>query len=119
LHLRVWKVQQAFPNVTRDTRLQSPETIKAIDRLFVIIGTHVVPKILALLKRYAPKQLDMQLRTNRVVKHLLRNEFLLMPSLDFKGAFFCLAIKNGISEIIHIDWNNSLDTITWLIVLGE
>lgn len=62
LHLGVWEVQQAFPKVTRDTRIQSPETIKAIDRLFVVIGTHVVPKILALLKRYAPKQLDRQLR---------------------------------------------------------
>ncbi|KAG1900886.1 uncharacterized protein F5891DRAFT_951343, partial [Suillus fuscotomentosus] len=62
LYLRVWEVQQAFPRVTRDTRLQSPETIKAINRFFIVIGTHVVLKILALLKRYALKQLDMQLR---------------------------------------------------------
>ncbi|KAG2045680.1 hypothetical protein BDR06DRAFT_965608 [Suillus hirtellus] len=119
LHLGVWEVQQSFPKVTRDTRLQSPKTIQAIDRLFVVIGIHVVPKILALLKRYAPKQLDRQLRTNRVVKRLLRKEFLLMPSLDFNGAFFCLAIKDGTSEIIHVDWNDGLDTITWLIALGE
>lgn len=62
LHLGVWEVQQAFPKVTRDTRLQTPETIEAIDRLFKVIGIYVVPKILALLKRYAPKQLDRQLR---------------------------------------------------------
>lgn len=42
-----------------------------------------------------------------------------MPSLDFKGAFFCLAIKDGTSERIHVDWNDGLDTITWLIALGD
>ncbi|KAG1720981.1 uncharacterized protein EDB91DRAFT_1256737 [Suillus paluster] len=119
LHLGVWEVQQSFPKVTRDTRLQTPEALSAIDRLLLAVGTHVAPKILALLQRYAPKQLDRQLRTNKVIKRLLRQEFLLRPALDFRGAFFCFAIKEGTSEVIHLDWNDDLDTITWLIALGE
>jgi predicted 2-oxoglutarate/Fe(II)-dependent dioxygenase YbiX len=39
--------------------------------------------------------------------------------LDFYGAFFTFAIKEGTSEIFHVDWNDDLDSITWLIPLGD
>ncbi|KAG2111493.1 uncharacterized protein F5147DRAFT_530838, partial [Suillus discolor] len=41
------------------------------------------------------------------------------PVLDFFGAFFMFAIKEGMSEIYHVDWNNDLDSITWLLTLGD
>jgi predicted 2-oxoglutarate/Fe(II)-dependent dioxygenase YbiX len=39
--------------------------------------------------------------------------------LDFFGAFVTFAIKEGTSEIYHVDWNDDLDSITWLIPLGD
>ncbi|KAG2366158.1 hypothetical protein BDR07DRAFT_1215322, partial [Suillus spraguei] len=41
------------------------------------------------------------------------------PALDFGGVFFTVAIKEGTSEIIHIDWNDCINSITWLIALGD
>ncbi|KAG0704745.1 hypothetical protein DFH29DRAFT_785482, partial [Suillus ampliporus] len=41
------------------------------------------------------------------------------PALDFEGTFFTFAIKEGISEFIHVHWNDDLSSITWLILLGN
>jgi hypothetical protein len=41
------------------------------------------------------------------------------PALDFKGAFFTIAIKEGSSEIIHIDVNDFKHSITWVILVGD
>ncbi|KAG2742810.1 hypothetical protein P692DRAFT_20821837 [Suillus brevipes Sb2] len=49
---------------------------------------------------------------NKVVKEVI----LKRHTLDFDGAFFTLAIKEGTSEI---DWNDDLNYITWLIPLGD
>ncbi|KAG2128501.1 hypothetical protein BD769DRAFT_1288804, partial [Suillus cothurnatus] len=49
----------------------------------------------------------------------LEDESLAKPVLDFFGAFVTFAIKEGTSEIYHVDWNDDLDSITWLIPLGD
>ncbi|KAF8574688.1 hypothetical protein K439DRAFT_1371769, partial [Ramaria rubella] len=41
------------------------------------------------------------------------------PGLDFKGVFFCLAIKEGSSQIIHLDWTDHPWTYAWVILIGE
>ncbi|KAG2088893.1 hypothetical protein BD769DRAFT_1372318, partial [Suillus cothurnatus] len=41
------------------------------------------------------------------------------PTLDFGEAFFTLAIKEGISEIVHVNWNDDINSIIWLISLGD
>ncbi|KAF8573929.1 hypothetical protein K439DRAFT_1268764, partial [Ramaria rubella] len=41
------------------------------------------------------------------------------PGLDFKGIFFCLAIKEGSSQIIHLDWTDHPWTYAWVILIGE
>jgi hypothetical protein len=38
---------------------------------------------------------------------------------NWKGAFFTVAVKEGSSDIIHIDYNDDLDGITWVIPLGD
>ena len=41
------------------------------------------------------------------------------PALDFKGAFFTIAVKEGSSEIVHIDWNDGIKTMTWIFAVGD
>lgn len=40
-------------------------------------------------------------------------------SVDFGGAFFTVAIKEGSSEHIHIDFNDHLHSLTWLVPLRD
>jgi hypothetical protein len=39
--------------------------------------------------------------------------------LDFKGAFFTVAVKEGTSERIHIDFNDDPNNVSWVVPLGE
>src|SRR5215471_10599899 len=41
------------------------------------------------------------------------------PGLDLQGPFFTVAVKEGASEIWHIDWNDDVNTITWVIPVGN
>ncbi|KAG2045551.1 hypothetical protein BDR06DRAFT_900556, partial [Suillus hirtellus] len=139
-HFGIWQVQQPRPVVTQETRKQGPAELKAIDKFLSAVKRHVAPKITALLQHYAPKQHERQQRcvilqsnytmlipaiTFRAYRFIttrntvVKDAILKRPALDFSGAFFTLAVKEGTSEIIHIDWNDDLDSITWLIALGD
>lgn len=61
-HFGIWQVQQPRAVVTRETKNQGPAELKAIDNLLCAVKRHVVPKIIALLAHYAPKQLERQRR---------------------------------------------------------
>jgi hypothetical protein len=39
--------------------------------------------------------------------------------LDFDGAFFAIAVKEGVSEMIHVDFNDGKKTITWVWPVGD
>lgn len=41
------------------------------------------------------------------------------PALQFGGAFFTVAVKEGSSEIIHLDFNDDPNGISWVIPLGD
>jgi hypothetical protein len=41
------------------------------------------------------------------------------PSLAFGGAFFTVAVKEGSSEVVHLDFNDDPNGITWIIPLGD
>jgi hypothetical protein len=41
------------------------------------------------------------------------------PALDFKGAFFTVAVKEGCSNIVHIDWSDGKKTMTWVWAVGN
>ena len=40
------------------------------------------------------------------------------PTLHFKGTFFTIAIKEGGSKILHINWSDGMKTITWVFAMG-
>lgn len=39
--------------------------------------------------------------------------------VDFEGVFYTVAIKEGSSEIPHLDFNDHPLSLTWLIALGQ
>lgn len=41
------------------------------------------------------------------------------PSLDFNGALFTIAVKDGSSKIIHVDRNDKKMSWTWIIAVGD
>ncbi|KAJ3884625.1 hypothetical protein GG344DRAFT_60315, partial [Lentinula edodes] len=40
------------------------------------------------------------------------------PWLDFGGAFFAVAVKEGNSKIYHLDWSDDREALTWVTGLG-
>ncbi|THU94961.1 hypothetical protein K435DRAFT_588115, partial [Dendrothele bispora CBS 962.96] len=39
--------------------------------------------------------------------------------LDFNGAFLCIAVKEGSSEIPHLDWNDDPNSFAWITAVGK
>jgi hypothetical protein len=58
-------------------------------------------------------------RAHKRVQAWLARELSLRPALDFDGAFFALAVKEGSSERIHIDFNDAKKTMTWVWAVGD
>jgi hypothetical protein len=58
-------------------------------------------------------------RTHKRVLAWLGKKLTDRPALDYGGAFFTIAVKEGTSEKIHIDWNDAKNTITWLWAVGD
>jgi hypothetical protein len=53
------------------------------------------------------------------VSSILKEEFTIRASLDFNGVFFTVAVKEGCSEIIHADWNDNPDSLSWIVPIGN
>ena len=60
-----------------------------------------------------------QSRAYKRVMTLLAEEFKKRPALQFGGAFFTVAIKEGSSEVIHLDFNDDPNGISWIVPLGD
>lgn len=55
IHLGAWELYKTTPDLTRETREQSIETLKAMDSLLKIFHSVVAMKINNLMKRYCPR----------------------------------------------------------------
>lgn len=49
-------------------------------------------------------------RVNQKLKNKLKDK----PYLDFHGAFFAVAVKEGCSDIDHLDWADDIDNLTFV-----
>lgn len=58
-------------------------------------------------------------RHHRRVHAWIGQELNVRPSIDFDAAFFTIAVKEGCSELIHIDFNDHPHSITWVFAVGE
>ncbi|KAJ6586618.1 hypothetical protein B0H10DRAFT_1687771, partial [Mycena sp. CBHHK59/15] len=58
-------------------------------------------------------------RIHHCVRHFLAAKLDLRPTLDFGRLFFTVAIKEGSSERIHIDWNDDIHKYTLIFCAGD
>jgi hypothetical protein len=58
-------------------------------------------------------------RAHGRVATILAKEFATRPALDFGGVFFTVAVKEGSSEIIHLDFNDDKDNVSWIVPFGD
>ena len=59
---------------------------------------------------------------SRAYKRIMTNlteELKNRPALQFGGAFFTVAVKEGSSEEIHLDFNDDPNGISWVVPLGD
>lgn len=65
-----------------------------------------------------PSQLTVD-RAHARVKRVLAKELAERPALDFDGAFFNVAIKEGGSERVHLDFNDHKKMPSWVLAVGQ
>ncbi|KAF8220630.1 hypothetical protein L208DRAFT_1332732 [Tricholoma matsutake] len=116
-HWGAWEVTASRPYITMESHRQTPEAILSIDNLLDMVKKHIVAKIIKVTKEYLPNQWIRQERQR--VLAWLGKELTDRPALDYGRAFFAIAVKEGTSEKIHIDWNDGKNTITWLGAVGD
>ncbi|KAI0312509.1 hypothetical protein OF83DRAFT_1086969 [Amylostereum chailletii] len=119
LHLGVWQIYMSRLMITRESRDQAPEVIEKMDTFISAVKRFVVPKILSFLTQYLPEQAAQVKRAHAYICKELWREFAQRPALDLDEAFLVFAVKEGSSEIIHIDWNNFPDSLTSIVVFGD
>ncbi|KIJ52698.1 hypothetical protein M422DRAFT_156537, partial [Sphaerobolus stellatus SS14] len=120
LHTGIWGHYKQFPYVLRETLIQSAAGEEALDELMRIIGTMVVPRLEALLFKHDPVVLERQRRAHRYVKSFkhIQEAIKARPCLDMGGLFFTLAIKEGGSQIPHLDWLDHPGIYAFVITVG-
>ncbi|KAJ7472096.1 hypothetical protein FB451DRAFT_1036500, partial [Mycena latifolia] len=126
LHLGVWELFMNTPLITTDSRqtLQSDrevraEVVEAIDALCRLIRKLVVPRLQRLMDAHAPGQRRVQDRIHARVRHFLGKALAQRPDMDFGGLFFTIAVKEGSSERVHIDWNDNLRKYAIIFCTGD
>lgn len=58
-------------------------------------------------------------RAYQYVKEKVEDPMQQWNSVDFGGGFFTVAIKEGSSERLHIDFNDHPLSLTWMVPLGD
>ncbi len=58
-------------------------------------------------------------RAYKRIQEFLAGTFQTRPTLNFGGTFFTVAVKEGSSERVHIDFNDCRRCITWVVPLGD
>ncbi|KAJ7016280.1 hypothetical protein C8F04DRAFT_1281994 [Mycena alexandri] len=133
LHLGVWEMYGKLIKITTDARqtkltkhdlpksAPKEEILAAIDDLCRAVKEHVVPRLKQLMDRDVPGHRRVQERIHARVLHQLRSnkDFALRPDQDFGGLFTTMAVKEGGSERIHIDWNDNLHKYALIFAAGD
>lgn len=126
MHLGVWELFALVPRITADS-IQSrqrnletrAEVVDAMDALCKVIRQLVVPKLERLMDIHVPGQRRVQERIHARVRELLASELMARPDMDFGGLFYTVAVKEGSSERIHIDWNDNLHKYALIFCTGD
>ncbi|KJA16317.1 hypothetical protein HYPSUDRAFT_71417 [Hypholoma sublateritium FD-334 SS-4] len=121
LHLGSWSINQAKPIITAHSRAptQSKEAEKAIDAFLKTVNKYVAPRIETFFKDNFPDQYNRQKRAYQHVACKLKNAYTSRPELNFGGTFFTVAVKEGSSERVHIDFNDDCKNVAFVVPFGD
>ncbi|KAF7335010.1 hypothetical protein MVEN_02251200 [Mycena venus] len=125
LHFGVWEHFLNKPVITGETQqtkaraAMREDLLDAIHNLCGVIKQYVLPKLQALMDWCFPGQQRVQeLMHQRILRHL-GIQLKKYPNFDFLGLFTTFACKEGVSEELHIDWNDNLDRPALVFSLGD
>ncbi|KAG1779877.1 hypothetical protein EV702DRAFT_965198 [Suillus placidus] len=118
-HFGIWEVTASEPYLTAETQSQTPKAITAIDALLRYIGDFIAGKIASVFETHAPEQWEFMQKAYLRVQTILAAELLTRPSLDFGGAFFAVAVKEGGSGLVHIDWHDCHAIWAFVFAVGD
>ncbi|KAJ7199378.1 hypothetical protein GGX14DRAFT_373164, partial [Mycena pura] len=119
VHLGVWSLFSTTPYITADSRQKVKQVTTQLDAFLGIIKKNVVPKLESLVDWEMGEGTRIRHRVHRRVQATLKREFSRRPNLDFGGLFLAIAVKEGSSEVLHVDWNDNLHTYAIVFCIGD
>ncbi|KAK7435882.1 hypothetical protein VKT23_019413 [Stygiomarasmius scandens] len=119
IHVGYWKISRKSMGLTADTVNQTPEAIKALDELNMLIKKYLLPAMRRILEEYFPEDLERRMHAHKQVSEELADEFAARPALDFEGIFTTYALKEGGSTRIHLDRNDAKKSRTFVFCCGD
>ncbi|KAI0069694.1 hypothetical protein K474DRAFT_1577720, partial [Panus rudis PR-1116 ss-1] len=118
-HFGFFQCNTDYPALTADSRKQSPETIRAIDKLMSAVKRILLPKVDKLNKEHFPNHYE---RMQKVRQYMAEEQGELLaerPALDFLGVCTAIAAKEGASDSMHIDFHDPKQGIAWAVPIGD
>ncbi|KAJ7229880.1 hypothetical protein GGX14DRAFT_343678 [Mycena pura] len=126
IHLGVWSHYRMTPVITgemRQIRLNPPSkrepVMRAFHNLCGAIKKHVLPKLTRLMDEYYPEQRRTRELVRKRIHQYLGEELKKWPHFDFDGVFTTIAVKEGATEVWHVDWGDPLARPTLVFCIGE
>ncbi|KAJ7717332.1 hypothetical protein B0H16DRAFT_1799337 [Mycena metata] len=115
LHLGLWEMYAKLIKITTDCAPDKADEARPREENIV------VPRLEQLMDRDVPGHRRVQERIHTRVLHQLRSnkDFAQRPDQDFGGLFTTMAVKEGGSERIHIDWNDNLHKYALIFAAGD
>ncbi|KAJ7903248.1 hypothetical protein B0H13DRAFT_2512242 [Mycena leptocephala] len=113
-HFGIWEHYTSHPIITGDSRqikamlAERPELVDAIHDLCGIIKKHFLPRLQEIVDRI-----------HKRIRKYLDRDLEDYPNFDFLGLFTTIAVKEGTSENVHIDWGDNLHRFAYVFTVGD
>ncbi|KIJ41797.1 hypothetical protein M422DRAFT_255111 [Sphaerobolus stellatus SS14] len=120
MHVGFWSHYWRQPYLTSDSKPKDEEACIALDNFLAAIGEHVMPTLLHMLKLHDPQVYHKMQIAHDYVKSFPDNLKILecRPALDFGGLCQTISIKEGGSQIAHLDWMDHPLIYAFVICIG-
>ncbi|SJL03176.1 uncharacterized protein ARMOST_06522 [Armillaria ostoyae] len=119
LHVGSWECSMRRPSITAEAQHQKTTTITRLDNLLQYMKRHIFQKIVRAWCRDCPQLVCRSIRAHHRLQRCLKKAYKKRPTLDFGPAFFSIAMKDGSSEHVHLDFSDDIHTMTWIIPIGD
>ncbi|KAJ7837323.1 hypothetical protein B0H13DRAFT_1651620, partial [Mycena leptocephala] len=124
-HFGIWEHYKSRPIITGDSRqirailADRPELVDVIHDLCGIIKKHFLPRLQEIVDWYFPGQRRTQDEIHKRIRKYLARDLEGYPNFDFLGLFTTVAVKEGTSENVHIDWGDNLHRFAYVFTAGD